>query len=191
MLTSKQEAFCQGLALGGLEQSDAYRQAGYSTSSMQPATIWEHASRLAGQGKVKARVIELREALQEKAVTTAADILAELRGAAFSNLADLVSWSGSGVTLKDSEALPRELTALVSEVQETRQGVKIKLHGKLDALDKMARMLGAYAEQPPSTQLSLTVNLSTEDIRLLIAQAAALPLITESVTRLPEGKDGE
>ncbi len=155
-LTQLQENFCKGLALEGLSQAAAYEAAGYSVDNKQPSTIYEAASRLAADSKIVARVAELRGALQEKAVVTAADILSELKGIGTANLADLVSWSDSSVTLKDSEDLPPELTALVAEVQETRHkdgasSVKIKLHDKIVALDKMAKILGLYHEQPPPT----------------------------------------
>ena len=61
-LTGKQEAFCQGLA-SGLNQSDAYRQAGYSANGL-PATVHQHASHLAKDAKVVARVAELQAAVQ-------------------------------------------------------------------------------------------------------------------------------
>ena len=61
-LTGKQEAFCQGLA-SGLNQSDAYRQAGYSDNGL-PATLINNAHALATRSDIVARVAELRESLQ-------------------------------------------------------------------------------------------------------------------------------
>lgn len=63
-LTAKQEAFCQGIA-DGLGQADAYRAA-YGAENMKDSTIYPHASRLMNNGKVKARIAELRESVQEK-----------------------------------------------------------------------------------------------------------------------------
>ena len=67
-LTAKQEAFAQGIA-DGLSQSDAYRKA-YDTSKTKPEVIWSKASELMADGKVAARVAELQEALQGKALWT-------------------------------------------------------------------------------------------------------------------------
>jgi len=67
-LTAKREKFCQGI-VSGMSQSDAYRDA-YSTKNTSTKTIWENASRLADNSKVKARIAELRQPVAEKAQIT-------------------------------------------------------------------------------------------------------------------------
>lgn len=59
-LTAQQEKFAQAIALEDMNQADAYRSA-YNTSKMTDKSVWEKASELARNGKVKARVAELRE----------------------------------------------------------------------------------------------------------------------------------
>ncbi|MBC8393390.1 MAG: terminase small subunit [Deltaproteobacteria bacterium] len=66
-LTAKREKFCQGI-VSGMSQSDAYRDA-YSTKNTTK-TIWENASRLADNSKVKARIAELRQPVAKKAQIT-------------------------------------------------------------------------------------------------------------------------
>lgn len=68
MLTGKQEKFCQCIA-DGMTQADAYRTA-YNAEKMQAKTIHEKASALMADGKVAARVAELRGALAKKALWT-------------------------------------------------------------------------------------------------------------------------
>ena len=68
MLTGKQEKFCQCIA-DGMTQADAYR-ASYNAEKMQAKTIHEKASALMADGKVAARVAELRGALAKKALWT-------------------------------------------------------------------------------------------------------------------------
>ena len=63
-LTAKQEAFCQGIA-DGLGQADAYRAA-YDAEGMKDNTIYPHASKLMKNDKVRIRIAELRESVQEK-----------------------------------------------------------------------------------------------------------------------------
>ena len=60
MLTPKQEKFAQSIALDEMNQTDAYRSA-YDTSKMSDKTVWEKASKLAADTKVRARITELRE----------------------------------------------------------------------------------------------------------------------------------
>jgi predicted Ser/Thr protein kinase len=63
-LTAKQEAFAQCIA-DGMTQADAYRTA-YSAANATDKTVWEKAARLMAEGKVRARVDELRQALSER-----------------------------------------------------------------------------------------------------------------------------
>lgn len=67
---ARHERFAQGLAKGQTA-SEAYVVAGYKPDD-------GHASRLAGNGKVKSRVAELQERAARIAETTAADIAMQL-----------------------------------------------------------------------------------------------------------------
>lgn len=66
----KHERFAQELAKG-VSQSQAYTIAGYRASDA-------HASRLAGNGKVRARVLELQAEAASVAAITVADIIRQL-----------------------------------------------------------------------------------------------------------------
>lgn len=76
MLTPKQEKFVQGI-IEGMSQADAYRSA-YSTKNMADKTIWENASRLMSDSKVKARVQELRDKVMTPSIMSAQERLAWL-----------------------------------------------------------------------------------------------------------------
>ena len=67
-LTAKQEAFAQGIA-DGLGQADAYRMA-YDAGGMKDSTIYSKASVLMSDGKVAARVAELKAQVAEKQLWT-------------------------------------------------------------------------------------------------------------------------
>jgi len=67
-LTAKQEAFCQGIA-DGLGQADAYRMA-YDAEGMKDNTIYSKASVLMSDGKVAARVAELKSQVADKQLWT-------------------------------------------------------------------------------------------------------------------------
>lgn len=73
MLTAKQEEFVQNI-IQGMSQADAYRSA-YSTKNMSDKTIWENASRLMADSKVKARVAELRGQLDKETIMSAQERL--------------------------------------------------------------------------------------------------------------------
>lgn len=69
MLTDKQELFVRKI-IEGESQADAYRAA-YSTQRMSNKSVWEKASRLMADDKVRARVAELRDKIAEKSVMSA------------------------------------------------------------------------------------------------------------------------
>lgn len=76
-LTGKQEAFAQAIA-DGKTQADAYRTA-YAAEKMADKTIWEKASALMADGKVSARVDELRQALAQRMLWRREDSVEVLR----------------------------------------------------------------------------------------------------------------
>ena len=78
-LTAKQETLCQLIALQGHDQSEAYRQAYDVSLDTLPATVWSEASRLVANPKVAARITELREAYQERAMVSAEEVIQELK----------------------------------------------------------------------------------------------------------------
>ena len=69
VLTAKQEQFAQSI-IKGMNQADAYRSA-YNTSRMTDKTIHEKASRMANDGKVVARITELRGQISKENIMTA------------------------------------------------------------------------------------------------------------------------
>ena len=86
-LTSRQEKFAQLIALKGLSQAEAYRQA-YNAHNQSPETIYPDASVLANHNpKVIARIAELKASLTSEAVTTAADLVKELKQVGFATVA--------------------------------------------------------------------------------------------------------
>jgi hypothetical protein len=51
---------------------------------------------------------------------------------------------GRTVKLKAYEDIPEELLPAIASIKETRDGIEIKLHNKLEALDRLARILKLY-----------------------------------------------
>src|ERR1035437_10185598 len=79
-LTQRQEAFCLAFVETG-NASEAYRRA-YKPRRMSAKSVHEKASHILAEGKVQARVAELREAAADKAgmmLQNHLDKLAELR----------------------------------------------------------------------------------------------------------------
>jgi phage terminase small subunit len=67
-LTAKQELFAQCIA-DGMGQADAYRTA-YDAEDMKDSTVYPKASRMLSEGKIRARVDELKAMVVEKQLWT-------------------------------------------------------------------------------------------------------------------------
>ncbi len=67
-LTAKQEAFAQAIA-DGMGQADAYRMA-YDAEGMKDITVYPKASRMMNEGKIRARIDELKSQVVEKQLWT-------------------------------------------------------------------------------------------------------------------------
>ena len=65
----------------GLGQSDAYRQAGYKTDSMKPATLHRKAKAMMDKSKIAARLAELREPIVKRHNVTVDSLMVELEEA--------------------------------------------------------------------------------------------------------------
>lgn len=91
---------------------------------------------------------------------------------------------GNGVgrpVFKDTRRLSRGALALFAGVKETKDGMEIKMHSKLDALEKVFRHLGMYdADKPPAANVSVSVqagpvkrsDLAPADAYLIMVQGA-------------------
>lgn len=78
--TEREEKFCR-LIVEGLGQSDAYRQAGYKTDSMKPATLHRKAKAMMDKSKIAARLAELREPIVKRHNVTVDSLMVELEEA--------------------------------------------------------------------------------------------------------------
>ncbi|MFZ6813557.1 terminase small subunit [Undibacterium sp. Rencai35W] len=140
-LTPQQEKFAQGLG-AGLNQSAAYREAYPASLTWADKTIWEKASVLAGNEKVKARLAIIQEMAAEKASVSAARILEEIQRVAYSDIRAITKPDG---TLK----LPHELDAATAAAVASFEidqygGVKYKFWDKNSSLEKLAKHKGLY-----------------------------------------------
>jgi hypothetical protein len=55
---------------------------------------------------------------------------------------------GSTIKLKYIEDIPKDLIPAIASIKETRDGIEVKLHSKMDALDKLARITKLFNQEP-------------------------------------------
>ena len=87
-------------------------------------------------------------------------VLAELAKIGFSDLRDFAEWNGGEVTLKPSTDLG-DNSRVISEVSQGKEGVKIKLWDKLNALEKIMKHLHMFdqPQDPPDTEGKDTIKI--------------------------------
>lgn len=153
-LTQKQESFCIAYIECG-NASEAYRSA-YNAENMKPETIHVKASELMANGKITERLKQLNSKAVTDAVMTRQEALERLSGIARTDLADLVEFGAyelgsdqdgnpiiqSAWKIKDSALQDPEKMAAIAELTAGRDGVKIKTHSPLQAIQQLAKMQG-------------------------------------------------
>lgn len=152
-LTPKQEKFCLAYLKTG-NASEAYRKS-YNAGKMKPETVNRTAKEMLDNPKIAARL----EALNSKAVTDAVmtrqEALERLSRFARIDLTDLVEFGehelgevdGEPVIqttwkIRDSVLQNPEKLAAIAELNATKDGIKIKTHSPMQAIQQLAKMQG-------------------------------------------------
>ena len=158
---SKHERFAQAVAQGR-GASEAYVIAGYEAHG-------SNASRLSQNERVRARIEEILSEGAAKAGVTVERIVNELAKIGFSDIRKAVKWQGeliqetenpdggevlvirnivsNHVQLISSDEVDDDTAAAISEVAQTKEGLRVKMHSKLDALDKLGKHLGMFKDK--------------------------------------------
>lgn len=154
-LREKQELFCRQY-LVDLNATQAAIRSGYS-----PKTAGSQGFDLLKKPEVQARLTEMRIELVSSTEISPERVLRELGRIAFGDPRRVMTWGPGGVKLIASGTLSDDDAAIVSEVSETtteRGGsLRLKVHDKLSALEKIMRHLGM------GTRTSLTESGSGGD----------------------------
>lgn len=170
-LTPKQERFVAEYLID-LNATQAAIRAGYSAR-----TAYSQGQRLLKHVEVAAAIAALQAKRVASTDITFERVREELRRVAMANTRDVVRWGVGKVTIGfdadgkrvsaadlmdaamvmevdepfvlpiNSDDLSPEMAATVSEVSLGKEGFKIKMHSKLNALDMLAKMHGYYAPE--------------------------------------------
>lgn len=153
-LTAKQEAFCLAYIETG-NASEAYRRA-YNCKNSKPSSINVNACKLLADTNVQQRVSALKTRVQTDSIMTRQEALERLSRIGRTSLSDLIEWrtaelgddeDGNAVRqtgwhVKDSVAQDPKKMELIAELSTGRDGVKIKTHSQLQAIQQLAKMEG-------------------------------------------------
>ena len=111
------------------------------------------------------------EERSERSKIEADDVVLELKRIAFADIGDYVDWDTSSVWVKQSCEIPPEARHAIAKVTRTTNGsVRVSLHGKVRALDLLARHLGMYDIRRMPTSRVGDASLLTDDELVEIIQ---------------------
>lgn len=143
-LSIKQEKFCNYYLESG-NASEAYRRA-FSCGKMAEQTIWAKASLLLTKDKVRARVEQLRAELQRRSDITKDEAVGILADIARANIVDtLIVKKNSDYTtilVADVSKLPLNVQRSILSIKASDKGYEVKLYNKIDAIEKLSKLLG-------------------------------------------------
>lgn len=140
-LTPQQEAFAREVA-SGKSQAEAYRVAYPRSRRWKPEAVWAQASQLAADRRVSLRVAELQAAAADQAVLEGAEILAELRRVALSDIAGIMTDDGRVKLPSELDAATRAAVASF-EIDEFGR-IKYRFWDKNTALTNALKVLGKF-----------------------------------------------
>jgi len=160
MLTIKQNNFANYYIETG-NASEAYRRA-YVGTKMSDKTINEASCRLLDNSNIIARVNELKEALQKESDITKEKILNELDAIVFADIRDYVEFDGSMLHFKPFTELTDKQAKAIESIEQGKEGIKLKLHGKNWSIEKVCNMLGydmpTVIENKGNQQINISVD---------------------------------
>lgn len=150
-LTIKQEKFCNKQIECG-NASEAYRYA-YDAFKMKDTTVNRCAKEMMDNPNISARINELREELKGKTDITKERILKELNAILEAKITDYVEFKGQSLRFKDLDTLTEAQQRAIESIEETKFGIRLKLHGKSWTIERICKMLGYDA--PMKQELNL------------------------------------
>ncbi len=164
-MTPKQASFVAEY-LVDLNATQAAIRAGYS-----PKTAGQIGDENLKKPEIAAALQEAMKAREQRTEITQDRVLRELARIGFADIRKVVKWgegtalvdpeTGSTVVVNDvaligSEAIDEDTALAISEISQTAQGLKIKMHDKKGALVDIGRHLGMFLDR---TEISGSVQI--------------------------------
>lgn len=156
-LTPKQQKFVAEYLID-LNATQAAIRAGYSAR-----TARNIAQELLTKPHIQAELQKRREKVEKKLEISQEMVIAELAAIAFSNGADYAKVVGNGVSsyvkfTPTDQLDPMKLKAIAS-IEESQNGMKVKTHDKLRAIELLSKFMGWFDQQKEESETSLADNI--------------------------------
>ena len=177
MLNTRQKRFSEEYIID-YNATAAAKRAGYSNK-----TAYSQGQRLLKNAEIREAINNALKEFHERAFITKERVLLEVAKLAFTNLSDVVRWDEEGnLTISTPEDLTPDQLASISEISKhtmsfptkngeevTRTSMKIKMHNKDAALEKLMKHLSLLNDKlditsngEKVTAFNVTVSAPTE-----------------------------
>lgn len=157
-LTPKQKMFCNEYLID-LNATQAAIRAGYS-----PIAAKEIGYENLTKPHIKAYIEKKMAEREQRTEITQDQVLEELAKIAFANIDDYVEIDDSAgdhkVIVKSTKDIPADKIAAISSIKQGSNGIEVKLHDKIRALENLGRHLGMFKDKVEiSGSSEITVSL--------------------------------
>ena len=159
-LTDKQLKFCNEYLIDFNGKQAAIR-AGYAEKTADIT-----ASKLLRVSKVKEYLDSRKKEIVKASDISIQKVLNELAKIAFSNITDFIKVKGDEISLTDWTLLSKEQTACIESVSQTKEGYRLKLYNKPQALEMIGRHLGMFLEMVKDNPNEIPEFVSHSDAEL-------------------------
>ena len=140
-LSSKRQRFVDEYLIDNNATQAAIR-AGYSENSAN-----EQGARLLAYDSVRKALEEKRAVVAEENQLKISDVIEELKKIAFSDVTQVMSFSAKKAKIKPSRSLSEDAKKSISSVSQTQNGLTVKLHDKVKALELLGRYLNIFTDR--------------------------------------------
>ncbi len=141
-LTEKQKNFCHEY-LVDLNATLAYKRAGYAGSLIAARAS---SSTLLANPNIQVEIQRLQELRARRTDITADRVLTTIGAIAFTPITEVLNVSGNKVTVTNSEEWSPSTRLAVESIRESKDGITVKMHNKVDALGKLMQHLGMLSD---------------------------------------------
>lgn len=171
-LTGKRLAFVNELmADPNRNATEAYKRAGYKTDGNSAESA---AARLLRNVQVQAEIAARESALAEQANVKAADLIEEWKLIAFSDVGQILDFTKAEPRLRPANEIPESARRAISSFKVKRytegrgddarevEVTEFKLWPKNDALEKLGKHLGMFANDDKSPNVNIMQTICVE-----------------------------
>lgn len=159
-LAIKRENFCKYYIETG-NASDAYRRAYPTSEKWKEGVVKKRAFELLKNADVASRLEELQAEAREEFSMKKNDALCFLKSILDVDPLDLQAIGENTFVIRSMEEIPEAVRRCIHTIENTREGVKIRLYNKISALSQMSKMLGWDA--PVKNDLNANVRMIIGD----------------------------